>query len=153
MNKLTSLLLGGLALIIACVALGAALNRPVPASHVGSAVTGNSLRLATTSTAEVSSKSVEVLFATTTTVTATTDLSDCKTRVITTGGQALLVKFSPGINKNDYGSTSLQNGLYDAIVPASTTVIFDGGLTGCDAWIGIAVGGNGSTTVNLAEFR
>lgn len=153
MNKLINkLLVGGTVLVLAIVGLVSLLSRPT--EQLGQAPAGLALRLATSSTISIGQNSVVVMFATTTAVTANTSGADCRSRVVTTKADPVLIKFSPGINGGQYGTTSLQNNEYDAIVPASTTQVFDSGLYGCNAWIAKGAGtASATTTITISEFR
>ena len=101
--------------------------------------------LATTSTAELGTKSVEVVFAT------SSRGAFCSSRVITTYVDPILLQFSPGVNKSNYGSTSLQLG-FGHLQAASTTVSYPAEDYGCGAWIGASVG-VGSTTITISEYK
>ena len=149
--KLTLKILGGLGVVGLIVLLIMALNRPKP---LGQAIPGSSTNVATSSTVAIGQNSVVVLFATTTTVTASTSGGSCSSRTVSAKADPVLIMFSPGMNKGLYGSTSLQLGFYDYIVPASTTATFDSGLFGCGAWVAKGAGvSSASTTIGVTESR
>lgn len=143
-SPLTKLILA----ILAFLGIGAG------AFTLGSSQSGFSTTIATSSTVAIGQNSVVVLFATTTTVTASTSGGSCTSRTVSAKADPVLIMFSPGMNEGLHGSTSLQLGFYDFIVPASTTQSFDSGLFGCGAWIAKGAGvASASTTIGVTESR
>lgn len=101
--------------------------------------------IATSSTVEVG-EGVDVLFAT------TTGSQICSNRKITTKASAILIGF-PGINKNGgVGTSSLQNGI-GHLQAASSTIDYPAENNGCGAWIVTDVGGLGSSTIVITEYK
>jgi len=144
MKGLTKLLLGGLAVILLTVVIILALNRPEP-RKLGSVQTGFYSTLATSSSVDIGEDSVDVLFPSTASVT---DYGTCASRIISTTDALILIQF----RASAAASTSLQDYVGMSQQGASTTVAYDGGIYGCGAWT-VRSGGNGSSTVNIAEFR
>ena len=96
--------------------------------------------LATSSTVELGTDSVDVVFATST--------SPCSTRTITTYGDPIQIdRFVSEVS----ATASLQL-LLGHLQLASTTVVYDGAEWGCGAWVGTAVS-QGSTTIKISETR
>jgi len=107
--------------------------------------------IATSSTVSVGSKSVNVLFATTTVRLGSNAL--CSSRVVSTVADPILIQFSPGITEGPHGTTSLQLG-FGHLQAASTTVSYQAEDYGCGAWIVTGQGASGaSTTISVTEFR
>lgn len=72
----------------------------------------------------------------------------CTSRVITTKATAIALFFGDPTN-GDLASTTL-TGVNGHIQAASTSVMYDSGLYGCDKWTGYAAA---STTITVSEFR
>ncbi len=105
-------------------------NAPAEPQNVGSGVSPETARLATTSTIGVGPSEVKSLF---------DEKSFCASRVISTKSQAIMLGF-------DFTPT-LMSGFLQA---ASTTVVYPASQFGCTAVS--AFGAVGSTTINLAEY-
>lgn len=104
--------------------------------------------LATTSTASVGDRSVNVLIATTTSSFGSAAI--CSARLVTTQGQPIKI-VSPGVSKGPYGTTTLQLG-DGHLQLASTTVVYSSDDWGCGALIMMGAG-SGTTTVTITETR
>ena len=143
MNKKTiSVILGGL--IVGFLVLLLFRSSSDRTDTLGGTASGLPADLATSSTVSVG-EAISVLFAT------TSAPSLCANRVVSTVGNPILIQFSPGINKNSYGTTSLQLG-FGYLQSASTTISYSGESFGCGAWIVTDVGGS-TTTIGISEFR
>lgn len=130
--------------ILAVLALIAALLGGDQLNMLGGTPGSLPASVATTSSVEVG-KSVEVLFAT------TTGAGLCASRTISTVAAPILIS-SPGVAKGVTGTSSLQEGL-GMLQAASTTVNYPSENFGCGAWIVTGVGGAGSTTIRIWEYR
>lgn len=103
---------------------------------LGSAPSGLHTTVATSSTITVGpANNNTVIFATS---------SNCTARVIASRGYSLMLRFT-----NAYGSTTLSGALGYPHATA-TTVVYDAGLYGCDAFVAYA---QASATIDVIEFR
>jgi len=92
--------------------------------------------------ATVASTSNQVVGVTVTSIFATT--TNCASRVITTGAQAILLTFSDFAGQTPTGS-------FGHLQAASTTVVYDSGLYGCNLFK--AYGEAASSTITTTETR
>jgi hypothetical protein len=72
--------------------------------------------------------------------------SNCNSRVISTVGSAVMITFADPSN-GDVSSTTL-SGVKGSVQAASTTVVYDSGLYGCDRWFAYAFASTTITTVS-----
>ena len=116
-------------LVLAVLFIGLIINQPKEAS--GASPTGTANKIATSTFVASTADTVQLLFATST---------NCTSRVIGTQSEIKLT-FSDSIGQRPTGA----NG---HIQVASTTVVYDSGLYGCDA---IYVYPYGTDTISISE--
>lgn len=125
-------------LIIALIALcvGGFIGYSMKERSFGQAPSGIQAAFAT-STAATAATTEAQLFATST---------NCSARVVSTTNAGILLTFS---ERNSVRPTAAGVGHWQ---PASTTVNYDAGVFGCDAWH-VLTNGTASSNITIAEFR
>lgn len=136
MKKIT----GYAALILALIALLAP-GSPVQIASLGGTTFSLPARLATTSTVAVGEETIAVLFPPSPRTGAV-----CASRIISTATQPILIQF------DNTATSSLLDG-FGFLQAASTTEHYPAENFGCDDWIVKDVGGAGSTTIRISEYR
>lgn len=79
-----------------------------------------------------------------------TSATDCKARIVTTTGSAIMLNFGePGADRAGNISSTTVSGSVGHWQSASTTVAYDSGLYGCGQWTAFSYA---SQTISLSEF-